>query len=223
MLFSSLKHDGIHYLYKGGAAHVQIVGSRTEVERLEHFQIYHCKASVFLITDCWLTAGIRLLYCAGGSTVITSLALPLSLQVLPVRRAVPTPALPLRSEAVPVHRLREEVRPQRSPVETPQSPPLSTKQQDRTLCKLTPLTPLWQTDVERERGGRRGPVFLHLCVTKDRGREGGWVSGGVKVQTPFKGVRAGLLSFACVFMFKYVRVTYIHGTVIIYWVVRKRL
>lgn len=122
-------------------------------------------------------------------------------QVLPVRRAVPTPPLPLRSEAVPVHRLREEVRPQRSPVETPQSPPLSTKQQDSALCKRTPLTSLWQTAAKR-RGGRRG--------------------GRATVQTPFKGVRARTRRRPSLFVFDCVRVTYNPGTVIIYWVTRKK-
>lgn len=93
-----------------------------------------------------------------------------SRQVLPVRRAVPTPPLSLWSEAIPVHRLREEVCPQRSPVETPQSPPLSTKQQDRPLCKLTPRTPLWQTLMLRGEGGRRAGI----CVRQKRevGRRG---------------------------------------------------
>lgn len=41
-------------------------------------------------------------------------------------------------------------------------------------------------------------AYVCLCVTKDR------VEGGSKVQTPFKGVCAGLSSL-CVFMFKCVR------------------
>lgn len=46
----------------------------------------------------------------------------------------------------------------------------------------------------------------------------------VKVQTTFKKSGVGLVAHVlAMFMFKYVRVTYIHGTVIIYWVMRKGL
>lgn len=127
-------------------------------------------------------------------------------QVFSIWWAFQTPPLPLRSETVPVHRLREEVRPQRSPVETPQSPPLSTKQQDGTLCKRTPLTLFWLSDAKRRRGGG-------LFVTKDKR-----IRGGDSPNTLKKDCKG--LFITCVFMFKCV--THVSGTVIIYWV-RKRL
>lgn len=59
-----------------------------------------------------------------------------SFQVFPIGRAVPTPAVPLGCQTVPVSSVREEVRPQRPPVQTHQSPPFSTNQSDSSHCKL---------------------------------------------------------------------------------------
>lgn len=59
-----------------------------------------------------------------------------SFQVFPIGRAVPTPAVPLGCQTVPVSSVREEVRPQRPPVQTHQSPPFSTNQPDSSHCKL---------------------------------------------------------------------------------------
>lgn len=59
-----------------------------------------------------------------------------SFQVFPIGRAVPTPAVPLGCQTVPVSSVREEVRPQRPPVQTHQSPPFSTNQPDGSHCKL---------------------------------------------------------------------------------------
>lgn len=59
-----------------------------------------------------------------------------SFQVFSIGRAVPTPAVPLGCQTVPVSSVREEVRPQRPPVQTHQSPPFSTNQPDGSRCKL---------------------------------------------------------------------------------------
>ena len=53
-----------------------------------------------------------------------------SSQVLPVGRAVAAPPFTFGGQALPVHRVREEVCPQRPPVQTHQSTQLSAAQQD---------------------------------------------------------------------------------------------
>lgn len=62
---------------------------------------------------------------------------PSPLQVLPIRRAVPTPAVPLGCQTLPVSSVREEVRPQRPPVQTHQSAPLPADQPDGSRRKLS--------------------------------------------------------------------------------------
>lgn len=60
-----------------------------------------------------------------------------SFQVLPIGRAVPTPAVPLGCQTLPVSSVREEVRPQRPPVQTHQSAPLPADQPDGSRRKLS--------------------------------------------------------------------------------------
>lgn len=60
-----------------------------------------------------------------------------SLQVLPIGRAVPTSAVPLGCQTLPVSSVREEVRPQRPPVQTHQSAPLPADQPDGSRRKLS--------------------------------------------------------------------------------------
>lgn len=74
----------------------------------------------------------------------------LFLQILPVGRAIAASPVSLWSEALPVPRLWKEICPQRSPVQTHQSPSLSTKQQDSAHCTLTPQNPhRGDTEIER--------------------------------------------------------------------------
>lgn len=77
MLFSSLKHDGIHYLYKGAAVHNRIVGLHTEVERMEYFRFIIVKRQCFTLLTLDWQPGLDN-YTELGSTLITSLVLPFS-------------------------------------------------------------------------------------------------------------------------------------------------
>jgi len=92
-------------------------------------------------------------------------------QVLPVRRAVPPPALPLRRQALRVLPVREEVRPQRPPVQTHQGPPQLQAQQDNQSHRLSRL---WLTFDPRHvlHAPTRG-----LALTE-------WGGGGVPVPVP---------------------------------------
>lgn len=111
-------------------------------------------------------------------------------QILSIWWVIPTPPLPLRSETIPVHRLRKEVCPQRSPVETPQSSPVSTKQQDRTLCKRTPVTPAL-TDWRWGRGWGR-------CAWRKRDKGIGWWhhSPNTLKRTPCRALFACVCAYA---------------------------
>lgn len=64
---------------------------------------------------------------------------PSSGQIFPIRRAVPTPAIPLRCQTLPVPSVWEEICPQWPPVKTCQSPPFSTHQPHSSLPKLTDI------------------------------------------------------------------------------------
>lgn len=67
------------------------------------------------------------------------LIFPSSGQIFPIRRAVPTPAIPLRCQTLPVPSVWEEICPQWPPVKTCQSPPFSTHQPHSPLPKLTDI------------------------------------------------------------------------------------
>lgn len=60
------------------------------------------------------------------------------LQVLPIRRTVPSPPLSLWHQAVRVLTVREEVRPQRSLIQTHEGPPQLQAQQDYQSQRVTP-------------------------------------------------------------------------------------
>lgn len=77
-----------------------------------------------------------------------------SWQVLEVRWVVSSQTLTLWSETVSVSRLWEEIRPQWSPVQTRQSPPLSTKQQDDPLYALTSHNSVSHTHTQMRRSSQ---------------------------------------------------------------------